>query len=70
MAFSRNQNLQSLRGKVSDEEIMILQILSDEEAIQYLIGRLQEEYCEALDWYLSTLRQREVVTVGFIISLN
>lgn len=69
MAFSRN-NLQSLRGKVSDEEIMILQILSDEQAIQYLIGRLQEEYCEALDWYLSTLRQREVTKVVFMISLN
>ena len=69
MAFNRN-NLQSLRGKVSDEEIMILQILSDEEAIQYLIGRLQEEYCEALDWYLSTLRQREATKVVFMISLN
>ena len=69
MAFNRN-NLQSLRGKVSDEEIMILQILSDEEAIQYLVGRLQEEYCEALDWYLSTLRQREVTKVVFMIFLN
>ena len=69
MAFNRN-NLQSLRGKVSDEEIMILQILSDGEAIQYLVGRLQEEYCEALDWYLSTLRQREVTKVVFMIFLN
>ena len=69
MAFNRN-NLQSLRGKVSDEEIMILQILSDEQAIQYLIGRLQEEYCEALDWYLSTLRQREVTRIVFMISLD
>lgn len=70
MAFSKARNLASLRGKVSNEEITILETLSNEEAIQYLIGRLQEEYCEALDWYLSTLRQREVVTVGFIISLN
>lgn len=70
MAFSRNQNLQSLRGKVSDEEIMVLQILSNEEAIQYLIGRLQEEYNESLDWYLSTLRQREATKVVFMISLN